>query len=145
MAGSSSFASRRVSPSRPIRRFTLAQANSTLPLVKRIVADVVRLTAEAAALRKQIEHTTDVKKQAEYQRELDERSTRMSQVVEELTVIGVELKDPTVGLIDFIGRHQGRDVYLCWKLGEESITHWHDLQAGFAGRQPISTLEEDAE
>ena len=145
MAGSSSFASRRVSPSRPIRRFSLAQANSTLPLVKRIVADVVRLTAEAAGLRKQIEQTTDVKKQSGYQKELDERANRMHQVVEELTVIGVELKDPSIGLIDFIGRHQGRDVYLCWKLGEESITHWHDLQAGFAGRQPISSLEEDGE
>jgi hypothetical protein len=145
MAGTPSYASRRVSPSRPIRRFTLAQANSTLPLVKRIVADVVRLAAEAAGLRKQVEQTTDAKKQASYQKELDERGTRMHQVVEELTVIGVELKDPNIGLIDFIGRHQGRDVYLCWKLGEESITHWHDLQAGFAGRQPISSLEEDAD
>ena len=79
MAGSSSFASRRVSPSRPIRRFTLAQANSTLPLVKRIVADIVRLTAEAAGLRKQIEHTTDVKKQATYQKDLDERAARIRQ------------------------------------------------------------------
>ena len=54
----------------------------------------------------------------------------------------MELKDYQTGLIDFIGRHEGRDVYLCWKLGEEQITHWHELNAGFAGRQPVETLKE---
>ena len=45
------------------------------------------------------------------------------------------------GLVDFIGRHEGRDVYLCWKLGEERITHWHELNAGFAGRKPVLAAE----
>ena len=48
-----------------------------------------------------------------------------------------------MGLVDFIGRHQGRDVYLCWKLGEAAIAYWHELQTGFAGRQPVSSLQED--
>ena len=47
-----------------------------------------------------------------------------------------------MGLIDFTGRHKGRDVCLCWKLGEETVGYWHEMDAGFAGRQPIATLRE---
>ena len=67
---------------------------------------------------------------------------RLEELVDELQTVGVELKDPAAGLVDFVGRHQGHDVYLCWKLGEEKIGFFHELQAGFAGRQPISQLEE---
>jgi hypothetical protein len=62
--------------------------------------------------------------------------------VDELTSIGVELKDYQMGLVDFIGRHQGRDVYLCWKLGESKIGFWHELHTGFTGRQPVASLRE---
>jgi hypothetical protein len=51
--------------------------------------------------------------------------------------LGAELKDPRVGLIDFLAQVDGRDVYLCWKLGEDEIAYWHELEAGFAGRQSL--------
>jgi hypothetical protein len=72
----------------------------------------------------------------------DQQETRLSALVSELTDIGCELKDANIGLIDFIGRHDGRDIYLCWRLGEDNIQFWHELHAGFAGRQPIATLRE---
>lgn len=50
---------------------------------------------------------------------------------------GIELKDPEKGLIDFFHRRDGRSVYLCYCLGEQEIGYWHELDAGFAGRQPI--------
>jgi hypothetical protein len=50
---------------------------------------------------------------------------------------GIELKDPARGLIDFLHRHEGRIVYLCYHLGEPTIAYWHELDAGFAGRKPI--------
>jgi hypothetical protein len=50
---------------------------------------------------------------------------------------GIELKDPEKGLIDFFHQRDGRTVYLCYLLGEPSIEYWHDLDAGFAGRQPL--------
>jgi len=74
------------------------------------------------------------------QAQLDACMTKLEDFVDELSEIGCELKDYQMGLIDFVGRHDGRDVYLCWKLGEEKITHWHDLETGFAGRKPVSTL-----
>ncbi len=74
---------------------------------------------------------------------MDAAIDRLSQLVDELAEIGVELKDYETGLVDFVGRHEGRDVYLCWKLGEEKITHWHELNTGFAGRKPVSQLQEN--
>ena len=65
---------------------------------------------------------------------------RLEDYVDELSEIGCELKDYQIGLIDFTGRYQGRDICLCWKLGEETITHWHELNSGFAGRKPVSLL-----
>jgi hypothetical protein len=128
-------------PSRPRRKFTLQQANATLPLVKRIVGDIVRSHGAVTKLHKHVENATG-KQQTEFQSELERTIERLQEFVDELAEIGCELKDFPSGLVDFIGRHQGRDVCLCWKLGEERIAHWHEIQTGFAGRQSITTLHE---
>jgi len=59
------------------------------------------------------------------------------QAREELERHGIELRDPEQGLIDFRARHAGRDVYLCWRLGEEDLGWWHLPEDGFAGRRPL--------
>ena len=51
--------------------------------------------------------------------------------------VGVELKDPFSGLVDFPAWRHGHEVYLCWRLGEPDVAHWHELDAGFAGRRPL--------
>ena len=78
------------------------------------------------------------------QTKLEQSMNRLEDYVDELSEVGCELKDYQVGLIDFIGRHQTRDVYLCWKLGEEQIAYWHEMNAGYAGRQPVASLKETA-
>ncbi len=50
---------------------------------------------------------------------------------------GIEVKDIASGLVDFPAIREGRVVYLCWRMNEETITHWHDVETGFAGRQPL--------
>ena len=57
--------------------------------------------------------------------------------VDELESLGCELKDVQQGLVDFRSVRNGEEVYLCWRQGEERISHWHTLESGFAGRQPI--------
>lgn len=57
--------------------------------------------------------------------------------VRRLQALGVEVKDINQGLVDFPAKRGGRDIYLCWRYDEPSITHWHDIDAGFAGRQPL--------
>jgi hypothetical protein len=133
---------KRPSRSKPVRRFTLEEANRTLPLVKRIVADIVKAHAQAAQLRERMDTLDGAKEAAGVQKQLDRAVEQLGDFINELTTVGAELKEFETGLIDFVGQHEGRDVYLCWKLGEESITHWHELNAGFAGRKPVALLNE---
>ena|SRR5690348_1065699 len=141
MAGPQFFTPKSAKPSRTRRRFTVEQANKTLPLVRRIVADIVQSHAEAARLQQQFERVAP-REQKPIQQRLESVMHRLEDYVDELSEVGCELKDYQSGLIDFTGRHDGRDIYLCWKLGEERITHWHELDAGFAGRKPVSLLKQ---
>ncbi len=67
---------------------------------------------------------------------------RIAHLVRAITEMGILVKDPDTGLVDFPTQRDGREVYLCWRLGEPRIAWWHEVEAGFAGRMP---LEEDAE
>ena len=131
-----------VSSSRPSRRFTVDQANKALPLVKRVVADIVRAHEEVCNFQAQLEIAA-AKEQPGLQSNLQQSLEHLQDYVDELTDIGCELKDYRVGLIDFVGRHKGHDVYLCWKLGEERVAYFHELTTGFGGRIPVTMLEED--
>lgn len=142
MAGSQFATPPRVSPSKSVRKFTLSEANKTLPLVKRIVADIVRVNGEATSLQERVDALDEGRDRTAAKKELEGRVTRLSEIVDELSDVGAELKDPKTGLIDFVGRHEGHDVFLCWKLGEEKISFWHEMTAGFAGRKPVSQLRE---
>ncbi len=128
-----------VSSTRPLRRFTVVQANATLPLVRRVVRDVVRTHQAIEQLQAQV---AQEKSPPALQRQLDLNLEHLQDYVDELQEIGCELKDVQRGLIDFVGRHQGRDVCLCWQLDEPHIEYWHDLHSGVNGRQPIDTLDE---
>ena len=140
MAGPQFFTPKSVRPSRPRRRFTLDEANKSLPLVKRIVADIVRTHADAAKLQQQFERNSVKAEQAATQDLLEKAMHRLEDYVDELSEVGCDQKDYQMGLIDFTGRHQGRDICLCWKLGEERIAYWHEMESGFAGRKPVALL-----
>lgn len=62
---------------------------------------------------------------------------RVKDVVAEINATGVQVKDLDIGLLDFPCRVSGETILLCWKLGEQGITHWHGMEEGFAGRKPI--------
>jgi hypothetical protein len=51
--------------------------------------------------------------------------------------LGVSVKDPRIGLCDFLGQIEGREVWLCWRYGERAVEHWHEIDEGFSGRKPI--------
>jgi hypothetical protein len=121
----------------------LEQANKSLPLVSRIVSDIVKTHEAATTLQVSLETgNQSAGEQRQTETDLERKLDRLQNLVDELGGVGCELKDYQVGLVDFVGKHQGRDVYLCWKLGEGNIAYWHELQTGFAGRQPVSVLEE---
>ena len=122
-------------------RFSLEQANRSLPLVSRIVRDIVNTHERATQLQAKVEQSS-AKAAKVVQAQLDRALEDLQDYVDELKTVGVELKDYDTGLIDFPGKHQGKDVYLCWRRGEEKVEHWHEVEAGFAGRKPVSSLQE---
>jgi len=113
--------------------FTPAEAKRTLPLVRKIVKDILDTTREirliADDLNGKIEENTTVKKMVE----------QVNGFMTELEEIGCYYKDWnfTMGLIDFPAVIDGKDVYLCWKSDEEDILYYHEVEAGFAGRKLI--------
>ncbi len=132
-----------VVPSVPRRHFTVSQANKTLPLVSRIVQDIAGTYRSACELSEQLGEGLGAKHQQEVNEELERVKDKLRAYADELQEIGCELKDPSTGLVDFVGRHEGRDVCLCWKRGEKEIGFWHEMKAGFSGRREIGTLIEN--
>jgi len=63
--------------------------------------------------------------------------TTLRQEVESLSAQGIILRDPESGLVDFPGRVDGEEVFLCWRLGEDRVAWWHGPESGFAGRRPL--------
>ena len=67
----------------------------------------------------------------------DASASALQEVFDKIEQMGILVKDLDIGLIDFLTRYQGREVCLCWRLGEERIRFWHGTEEGFAGRKPI--------
>lgn len=106
-------------PSDP-RFHSYEEANRTLPLVRKIVEDITE----------------------EY-RSGGRDDDRLRELVGELHELGCFFKGFGEGLVDWYSYYDGRPVLLCWKLGEPEIEWWHEVDAGFAGRQPITAAERE--
>jgi hypothetical protein len=126
--------------------FTVEEANATLPLLRSILRDVTTLAKDLFDRQERLSRLqpangrVDHAHQEEVQRMLEELEVdqqRMNEYLQELKKLKVELKDYFTGLIDFPCWMDDREVYLCWRLGEPEIAHWHELDAGFQGRQPL--------
>ena len=131
-----------------LRTYTVEEANSELPRVRRIVAQI----AELSALLPELEDQARI---AEYQskrpgaspdgheRQQQARDAvvgaemELLKAVANLNGMGIQLKAPLEGLIDFPSYRDGELIELCWKLGEERVEHWHRIGEGFAGRKKL--------
>jgi len=130
-------------PQRTKRTFTLVEAERALVLVRRIVADVVGEYARVLDLQEILEVAEDAVPDEEYETlraDLARSAGRLRQFVTELNDVGVELKDWSLGVVDFPCLAGGRRVCLSWQHGDGRIGHWHEVDTGLAGLQPISTL-----
>ena len=127
------------------RFFTVAEAQRTLPLVRRIVADLMseyprwraavgRFELLSAGARADQGESVE---QATARDEVTAAASRINEYLKELDAIGCVFKGFDAGLVDFYSLRDDRPVFLCWKSGEARIEHWHELEAGFGGRQPL--------
>lgn len=113
--------------------FTPSEAIKTLPLVRKIVGDIIDTTREmrlyAEDVNGQIENDPYIRRMAEH----------VDDFIKELEEIGCFYKDWnfTIGLVDFPSIIDGEEVLLCWRSDEETIKFYHDMDSGFAGRKSI--------
>lgn len=120
--------------------FTVAEANALLPqlkvLLERLLAARQRIIDDRQTWEPLIEKAGSngggVRGQKLYR---DSEKIRLT--IEQVNEWGIEIKDLDTGLVDFPHLRNGREVYLCWRMGEPRVAYWHDVNSGFAGRQPL--------
>ncbi len=137
-----------VREAKPQKLFTVEEANQSLPLVKAITADLVNLSREVIERRQRLAMLMSGRTReagnpysdelTAVEAEIEKDALRLREYVQELVDLGVEPKGAMEGLVDFPSLMDGRVVYLCWKLGEVEVMHWHEVDAGFAGRQDLA-------
>ena len=126
------------------RTFTVEQANKMLPLVRRIVRDIVdahRSWTRAVQAFETAATFTRADSPAAPLAALEADVKRIAAEIEgylvELRELGVDFKGFEMGLVDFPGEREGRVICLCWKLDEDEVRFWHEVADGYAGRQPL--------
>ena len=127
-------------PNRQSRIYTLAEARAVLPVVKDHMSRIQ--SARQAILRLRPSAWAAIEKAASNggSRAAGELALHARQLEESVKLIlglGIQIKDLDNGVIDFVGRRRGQEIFLCWRHGEDNIDFWHDIHAGFAGRRPI--------
>lgn len=128
------------------RTFTLEEARALLPEVREVVA---AMQAEKRAFDQERDLLREAGGRAggnghgppgalEAQAGAERHARSIQERIEDLAALGVEVKGIDEGLVDFPSLREGRVVYLCWRTGEPDILFWHELDAGFRGRQPLT-------
>jgi hypothetical protein len=128
-----------VEPSFP-KLFTVDEANALLPKLKELLEDIGR---HRDSLREKAPHMEPILRSAPANgggragSEYGVEAYRLYLAIERIRELGVILKDLDAGLLDFPHEREGRVVFLCWHPPEERVAFWHELGAGYAGRQPL--------
>ena len=122
------------------RYFTVAEVNQLIPTLEQELSELRQLRqklealgAELTSLFEVIRHNGGHRKSPQFL----QLTQQFQKTIGRLHSHGCHLKDIDSGLLDFPYLRQGREVYLCWRSGETEVRYWHDLDAGFAGRQLI--------
>lgn len=128
------------------RHFSVEEANQLLPRLRELLTKAQPLKQELdhvrGELRRLLEraqgngHAAEAAVAAVNQRG-EELAGELRSLVQETAALGCQLRDLDLGLVDFPALRAGREILLCWRLGEERVAFWHDLEAGYAGRKPL--------
>lgn len=120
------------------KTYTAQEATRTLVYVRPIADEIAERYAHLQELTRRHEAKKITPEAREtLRREIQEAAVRLQECQEELRRIHVDVKDYEMGLLDFPALLDGRPILLCWKRGEAAVTHWHEPDAGYAGRRTI--------
>lgn len=123
--------------------FTLQQANETLDVIRPLMDELQMIRRKI--IEKQPETWSVIEKAVgnggnRTLSRMVQDFERLDALVHSILETGAQIKDINIGLLDFSALKDGREVYLCWQYGEGEIAYWHEVDAGYAGRQPIETF-----
>jgi hypothetical protein len=123
--------------------FTLQEANEALYIIRPLMDEVQRIRQKV--LEKQPEAWPAIEKSAgnggnRALSDMVQDFEKFDALVHRIQDTDVLIKDINTGLLDFPALRDGHEVYLCWQYGEEEIAFWHEVEAGYAGRQPIENF-----
>jgi hypothetical protein len=131
-----------------MKTFTLDEAQSLLPVLESLLKRAIegkqaaeQVEASLSELSRRIFLSggmrVNLAEVAEQRAEMESHLQRVRESIAEIDSIGVQVKDLDTGLLDFPFRLDEEIVLLCWRMGETAIEHWHTVDAGFQGRQPV--------
>lgn len=126
------------------RFYTLNEARATLAEVVPLLEELRDLKARLDTARVELEHINPAMRSNGHgmkamvlEREMTESAARIVERASMISGLGIEVKDLDQGIIDFPALRDGRVIFLCYRLGEPDIQFWHEIDGGFAGRQPL--------
>ena len=128
--------------------FTVETAQIEVPAIKKSLLKLQNLKNGIDAIlsiridQREIEYSEFLETNTKLSKEFHKLSYEFYKELEKLEKTGCLLKDLEQGLVDFYCKFEGRDIFLCWKLGEDKVKAWHEVDAGFTGRQSIIDLEQ---
>jgi hypothetical protein len=123
-----------------VRYFTVEEANRSLVLVVRIVKDVLGLYCRAKILEEQnsvLDKATERKERIALKRQYDALLKELKNYTQELNLIGCQLRDWQSGTVEWPAMYGGREVYLCWRMGDSQVEYWHEAYEHFAARRHV--------
>ncbi|WP_420641895.1 DUF2203 domain-containing protein [Candidatus Leptofilum sp.] len=123
-----------------MKYFTVEEANALLPTLEPLMEKLLTRRARASRLAKQLGHLLSDYRSNIGSAELSTLTqdfVAIERMINQIQTHGVLLKDVNAGLLDFLSERNGRDVYLCWKYGEDKVEYFHELHTGFSGRQQV--------
>ena len=126
------------------RIFSLAEAKALLPTLRSLLGEMGEAWDHVRGLNPEVQKARDASAFDGFSKAGVEYVGSVSQLmflIHQIKDLGVLLKDAEKGLCDFPYLRNGKVVYLCWQLGEENIGYWHDIEAGFAGREPLDETD----
>lgn len=119
------------------RLFTPEEANALLPTVAPIVESLRDAQRRMEDSHDQVTSAAAGNGGGEPGTAFLEANDRATTMLAQLEGLGIVVRDPSTGLIDFPAEREGEQIYLCWRLGEDSVAWWHPVDTGIAGRQPL--------
>lgn len=121
--------------------FTVEEAEAVIPSLEGIFEAVAELTAKAevkaSSLRRLQEDDADPAAAAIERSQLQFLAASINEWMQKIVDLGAVPKGVQPALVDFPSHLEGREIYLCWKLGDKKITHYHGTDEGFANRKPL--------